>query len=71
MVKCFEEFDHDEECRMLMQIHDAIIFEIRKDKLPYYLNEIKRVMESVNDIANFGVPFAVDGHYWGTKDRII
>ena len=71
MVKCFEEFDHEEECRMLLQIHDALVFEIRKDKLEEYLPKIKKTMESVNEIADFGVKFAVDGHYWGTKDRII
>lgn len=70
MVKCFETFDHDEECRMLMQIHDAIVFEVRKDKFAEYLPKIVSTMESVNEIADFGVPFSVDAHYWGTKEKL-
>jgi len=71
MVKCDKEFVDWDECRMLLQIHDALIFEIRKDKLQDYLPKIKNTMEDVNSIADFGVKFSVDVHLWGTKDKLI
>lgn len=71
MVKCYEEFDNEEECRMLLQIHDAIVFEVKEDKLQEYLPKIKSTMESVNEIVDFGVKFSVDAHYWGSKEKLI
>ena len=71
MVKCDETFVNDNECRMLLQIHDALIFEVRLDKLDYYLQQIKSTMESVNEIKDFGVKFAVDIHVLGSKKKLL
>ena len=35
------------ECRMVLFVHDALIFEIREDKLDYYLPIIKHHMENI------------------------
>jgi DNA polymerase I-like protein with 3'-5' exonuclease and polymerase domains len=64
-VRLADEVDSTQECRMLLQVHDAFVFEIREDVIEYYLLEIKRVMEDVNNEFDFGVPFAVDIHEWG------
>jgi len=58
------EVDHDEECRMLLQVHDSVVFEIREDVLMDYLPRIQKIM---TDLPEFGVRFAVDIHEWGSK----
>lgn len=58
------EVDNDDECRMLLQVHDSVVFEIREDVLMDYLPRIKNVM---TDLPEFGVRFAVDIHEWGSK----
>jgi len=45
-----------DECRMLLQIHDEILCEIREDKLEYYMKNITRLLEQ-NDL---GIPMEVD-----------
>jgi len=51
------------ECRAILQVHDSLVFEIRKDKVPYYSKVIPQIMEDVEP--DFGVPFKVDFHRWG------
>jgi DNA polymerase-1 len=45
-----------EECRMLLQIHDEILCEIREDKLDYYMGNISTFLEQ----NNLGIPMEVD-----------
>lgn len=52
-----------DECRAILQVHDSLVFEIRKDKVPYYRKVIPQIMEDVQP--DFGVPFRVDMHPWG------
>ena len=63
MVRCFESVDNDEECRMLLQVHDSIVWEIKKDKVDKYLPMIKEAMTNIEP--DFGVTFAVDIHKFG------
>ena len=58
------EVDNDEECRMLLQVHDSVVFEIKEDKVDTYLPMIEKVM---TDLPEFGVRFAVDIHEWASK----
>jgi DNA polymerase I len=37
--------------RMLMQVHDELVFEVRDDKVEAYLPEIRRLMSSAADLA--------------------
>jgi DNA polymerase I len=68
MVRLFDEVDSDDTCRMLLQVHDAITFEIKAGLEDYYLPRIEEIMadvegtigESVN-----GVVFAVEAKSWG------
>jgi DNA polymerase-1 len=65
MVRLFERVDNDQECRMLLQVHDSVIFEILTEKEDYYLPIIKETMENVEP--DFGVKFAVDAHRFGAE----
>ncbi|MGL5948278.1 MAG: DNA polymerase I [Aeromonas sp.] len=50
--------------RLLMQVHDELVFEIREDKLPAYIEEIKQRMSSAAELA---VPLTVEvgvGENW-------
>jgi DNA polymerase I-like protein with 3'-5' exonuclease and polymerase domains len=73
MVRVYEKVaaPSNGECRMLLQIHDEIVFEIKTGKEEEYLPRIKEVMEDVNalvpDNDKFKVKFAVKLSPWGTK----
>lgn len=45
--------------RMLLQVHDELIFEAREDRADYYTREIKKIMEHCFEGS---VPFLVDAH---------
>lgn len=62
MLRLDEELDP--ECRMVLQIHDSIVFEIPNGKEEIYRPQIIRIMEDVRP--DFGVKFKVDWHRWGT-----
>jgi DNA polymerase-1 len=63
MIRLFEQVDDDEKCRMLLQVHDSVVFEVRNDVIEEYTAKIKEVMENVEP--DFGVRFAVDIHKFG------
>jgi len=47
MLALERELDDDEKCRMLLQVHDAVVFEIREDLVEEYLPKIRRIMSDV------------------------
>lgn len=51
------------DCRMLLQVHDSIVFEIKQGMESIYHPQIREAMENIEP--NFGVRFAVDLHQWG------
>jgi DNA polymerase I-like protein with 3'-5' exonuclease and polymerase domains len=55
------------ECRMLLQVHDSIVFEIAIGREDYWLPIIRRVMENVSAFhPQFGkIPFPVDIREYG------
>lgn len=67
MVRAFEEIDN-EECRMLLQVHDALVFEVKEDLYDDYAFLIKELMEDVDAIVTtgegFGVKFNVEVSDW-------
>lgn len=69
MVRLYKEVDHEDECRLLMQVHDAVTFEIREDLVDEYSTRIIDVMTDVDRSTgmNWGVKFAVDGHRLESK----
>jgi len=66
MVKIGELLDgHEDEARMLLQVHDELIFEIKKDKVKTYAPQIQAIMQ---DVIKLRVPITVDinvGDNWG------
>lgn len=65
MVRLFQEVDDSDRCRMLLQVHDSVVFEIREDLVETYVPAIKAIMADVQP--DFGVVFAVDAKKWGSK----
>lgn len=57
MVAIDRKFGDDSEVRLLLQIHDALLFEISKTKLKKVVPQIKEIME---DIVKLPVPLKVD-----------
>lgn len=62
MVRLHREINNND-CRMLLTVHDSVVFEIRLDKLDSYRQRILNIMQDVRP--DFGVRFAVDFHKWG------
>ena len=62
MLRMHDQLDN-EDARMLLQVHDSIVFEVNDKYRDDVLPEIKRIMESVEP--DFGVHFACDVHEWG------
>ncbi len=58
MLRC-QEFDN-EECQMVLTVHDEITFLVREDKLSYYEPLVKEAMTDFD----FGVRLAVEGKEW-------
>jgi len=55
---------------MLLQVHDELIFEVNEDKIDYYSNKIKEIMEN---IITLKVPLLVEiskGKNWGQMKKI-
>lgn len=65
MLRLAKGVDSDD-CRMLLQVHDSVVFEIRNGMEDIYCPKIKEIMEAVEP--DFGVHFAVDVHKWGTEE---
>lgn len=70
MIKLFEQVDDDELCRMLLTVHDSVIFEIKNGYEDEYKKRIIEIMESVDGFngESFGVKFAVECKRFGDKD---
>jgi DNA polymerase I len=62
MLRLSESVDGNE-CRMLLQVHDSIVFEIKNGEETIYLPKIKEIMEAIEP--DFGVKFAVSIKKWG------
>lgn len=63
MIRLHENVHSYEECRMILQVHDSVWFEIAKGKVDHYRREITHIMEDVQP--DFGVKFKIDFHKLG------
>ena len=57
-------------CKILLQIHDELIFEVKNEEVKKYSGIIKDQMSSVKDseLHSFSIPLSVDvnvGDNWG------
>ena len=55
------------DCRMVLQVHDAIVFEIRDGEEDKWLPSIREIMQDVDK--RFGVRFPIECKVWGTDDK--
>lgn len=65
MVRLHKEVDDPIECRMLLQVHDSVVWEIKNGCEDEYLPRIREIMEDIRP--DFGVKFKVDCHRWGQE----
>lgn len=52
------------DCKMLLQVHDSVVFEVARESVAERIPQIQAVMESVQP--DFGVKFAVKLKRWGS-----
>ncbi len=67
LINCYDEFNDDSNCRLLLQIHDALIFEIKDGQVEEYAEKIKAIMMSPKNVPDFGVKLDVAWNVWGQK----
>lgn len=60
MIRLFYEVDQpsNDECRMLLQVHDSVVFEIKNGTEDKYIEQIRQVMTDITP--DFGVRFDVE-----------
>jgi DNA polymerase-1 len=63
MLACREVEDNSAhgDCRMVLQVHDEIVFRIRRGTIDKYRPEI---VERMTGFPQFGIPLAVEGKIW-------
>jgi DNA polymerase-1 len=64
MLRSDAEGFNTDDCKMLLQVHDSIVWEIREDLVESYIPELKRMMSNVTGVAE-DVFFKADIHEWG------
>ena len=52
MIEIYKKYKNNNNVRMLLQIHDELIFEIKDDVVPETLKELKEIMENVYTLNN-------------------
>lgn len=48
MIKIYNKYKSNKDVKMISQIHDELLFEIKKDKVGKYMNDIKKMMEDIS-----------------------
>ena len=64
MLAIDQEIGDNDDIKMIMQVHDELVFEVRSEKIEFYRQLIKEKMENA---ANLAVPLIVDvgvGQNW-------
>ena len=70
MIKISSEIKNQTDIKMLLQVHDELIFEVDNDKINYYYQKIKEIMENVVELK---VPLLIEarsGKNWGEMENI-
>ena len=65
MVRAYKAIGDTDDCRLLLQVHDSIVFEVKEGLEEKYHPIIREAMTNIEP--DFGVKFAVDIHEWGKK----
>lgn len=71
MINIYKEIGKQQsEIRMILQVHDELVFEVKSDKVEYYRDVLKPIMESAITLS---VPITVEakvGDNWGEMEKI-
>lgn len=68
MIQVSQLLKNDQNCIMLLQIHDELIFEVKEDKVNEYAEKLSSIMEKATGNIKLKVPILVDqevGDNWG------
>ena len=66
MIELYNKFKDRDDIKMLLQVHDELIFEVKDESIEKYLIEIKKIMEETIIFEN--VAIKANGAYaknWG------
>lgn len=69
MVEISEKLLNDD-CRLILQIHDELLFEIKKDKIEQSAKKIKNIMENIVKDKVFLAVDAKIGDNWGEMESV-
>jgi DNA polymerase-1 len=70
MIKIYSEIKDKQDIKMLLQVHDELIFEIKEEKINDYYLQIKEIMENIVELK---VPLTAEayiGNNWGQMEKI-
>lgn len=71
MIELEHKVCNEEECRLILQIHDELVFEIATGKEDFYLPLVQKVMENAAqefaEWAGVDIPFPTSVSKWGQK----
>lgn len=70
MIEIYEKIKDKSDIKMLLQVHDELIFEVDTDKINFYQKQIKEIMEN---IVKLEIPLIVETHSgdnWGEMKKI-
>ncbi len=70
MVELNKEIGSKKDIKMLLQVHDELVFEVKVEMIEKYAALVKKIMENVTDI---GVPLVAEvevGPNWGDLKEI-
>lgn len=70
MVSVYEKYKNDPDVNMLLQVHDELVFEVRRGKASTYAEEIKKIMEGVYLLKAPLKVSAMIGENWGEMSAL-
>jgi len=71
MINIFEKLvDKEDEIKMLMQVHDELVFEVREDKVEHWVSILKPLLESAYKLKVPVIAEAKVGNNWGVMEKL-
>lgn len=70
MISAYGKYKNDPDINMVLQVHDELVFEAKKEKAAMYAEEIKKIMENVYMLRVPLKASASIGENWGEMEEI-
>jgi len=70
MIKIYQEIKEKNDIKMLLQVHDELIFEINQNQTKHYYQKIKDIMENIVKLKIPLIAEAKIGKNWGEMKKI-